>query len=87
MKLKLSERAKECTERLDELRQEMEDLNHIVMCIRANQAVERDPERYKGKYDEKDYEEVLAYLRNLCAKHEIPLPNTGFIEWNSIEIV
>jgi len=85
MKLKLSERAKECKERIDELNQEMEDLNHIVMCVRANQAIEKNPDRYD--YDETDYDEVVSYFRSLCAKHEVPLPNTDFIEWNAIEIV
>ena len=85
MKLRLSERAKECAERLDELKQEMEDLNQIVMCVRANQAVEKNPGRYN--YDPKDYDEVMSYFRSLCEKHEVPLPNTDFIEWDTIEIV
>lgn len=85
MKLNLSERAKECAERSQEMKQEIDDLNQIVMCIRALQADEANPNKFN--YDPKDYDGVLERLRSLCAKHELRLPDSDYIEWRSIEII
>lgn len=85
MKIKLSDRAKECSEAMRELSEEMADYNSIVMCVRALQAVANNPEKFT--YDQSDYDKVVSKLRSLCAKHEIQLPDTEYIEWNTVEIV
>jgi len=85
MKIKLSDRAKECSESMRELSEEMADYNSIMMCVRALQAVSSNPEKFK--YEQADYDKVVAKLRSLCAKHEIPLPDAEYIEWSTVEIV
>lgn len=84
MKLKLSERANECSTSMKELSEEMADYNSIVMCLRALQAVSNKPEKFN--YEQSDYDLVVSKLRNLCAKHELQLPAGDYIEWGSIEI-
>lgn len=85
MKIKISDRAKECSEAMRELSEEMADYNAIVMCVRALQAVTTNPEKFT--YEQSDYDKVVNKLRNLCAKHEIPLPDSEYVEWNAVEIV
>lgn len=85
MQIKLSDRAKECSESMKELSEEMNDYNSIVMCVRALAAVSNNPEKFK--YEQSDYDKVVSKLQNLCAKHEIQLPNSEYIEWSTIEIV
>lgn len=85
MQIKISDRAKECSESMRELSEEMTDYNSIVMCIRALQAVANNPEKFK--YDQADHDKVVNKLRSLCSKHEIPLPDTDYIEWGTIELV
>lgn len=85
MQIKLSDRAKECSEALRELSQEMADYNSIVMCTAALSAVANDPQKYD--WNEADYTQVIEKLRDLCAKHEIVLPATDYIEWGTVEIV
>jgi hypothetical protein len=85
MQIKLSDRAKECSEAMKELSEEMADYNSIVVCVRALAAVSNNPEKFK--YEQEDYDKVVNKLRNLCAKHEIQLPTTDYIEWSTVEIV
>lgn len=85
MQIKLSDRAKEINDRYNELVQEKNDYNNIVMCIKALQAA--DMNRNKWNYTQEDYDGVVNRLRSLCAKHEVVLPDTDYIEWGNIEIV
>lgn len=83
MKLELSDRAKECSIRVNELTQEYNDYQMLVSCIKALQAVENNPTKYQ--YSTADYEKVIDRVRDLCAKHEIRLPEN--IDWNSVDII
>lgn len=83
MKLDISERAKECTKRIDELTQEYNDYQMLVSCIKAVQAVKAYPDKFQ--YTPDDYEKVIATVRNLCDKHEITLPDDT--EWESVDII
>jgi hypothetical protein len=85
MQIKISDRAKECSQAMKELSEEMTDYNAIVMCVRALAAVSNSPEKFK--YEQEDYDKVVQKLRNLCAKHEIQLPTAEYIEWGTVEIV
>jgi len=85
MKIQISDRAKECSEDMKELADEMNDYNAIVMCIKSLQAVHMQPEKFT--YPQEDYDRVVSKLYNLCAKHEIQLPEAEYMEWTSVEIV
>lgn len=83
MRLDLSSRAKECTERINELTQEYNDYQMLVSCIKALQAVKINPSKFK--YSDDDYQKVIATVHDLCAKHEIRLPDDT--EWDSVDII
>jgi hypothetical protein len=85
MKIKITDRVKECSQSIRELSEEMADYNSIAMCVNALAAVANKPEKYK--YTQEDYDKVVAKLRSLCAKHEIVLPTSDYIEWGTVEIV
>lgn len=85
MQIKLSERAKECSSRMKELDEEMQDYNHIVLCIKALSSV-ADPTK-KHNYTQAEYDAVVAKVRSLCAKHEIKLPDGDYVEWGTVEII
>lgn len=83
MKLDISGRVKECTERVDELVRECTDYQMLVSCIKALRAVKIYPEKYK--YSAEDFDTVVNTVRNLCAQHEIRLPDDT--EWESVDII
>jgi hypothetical protein len=83
MKLELTNRAKECSERIADLTQEHNDYQMLVSCIKALQAVKNNPDKFK--YTDDDYKKVIETVHDLCARHEIRLPDEN--EWDSIEIV
>ncbi len=83
MKIELSERARECTVRINELTQEYNDYQMLVSCIKALQAVKLNPNKYR--YSTEDYNTVVERVHDLCARHEIRLPDDT--EWESVDIV
>jgi hypothetical protein len=83
VKLELTARAKECTERINELTSEYNDYQMLVSCIKALQAVKIHPDRFK--YSNEDYDKVVNTVRDLCARHEIRLPDDT--EWESVDII
>lgn len=83
MQLKISDRIQECMASMQTLNEEMQDYQNIVMLIKAVMAV--SSETVPVKYNQDDYDKVIAKIRNLCAKHEIQLPE--FVEWNTIELI
>lgn len=85
MRIRLSDRAKECNDRMIELVDELNDYNSIAMCAKALQAVATYPDKFE--YSQDDYDKVITKFYNLCAKHEIKLPDDEFIEWSTIDIV
>lgn len=83
MRLELSDRAKECTTRISELTQEYNDYQMLVSCIKALQAVEQNPQKYN--YSDEDYNTVISRVNDLCARHEIRIPDGT--AWASVDIV
>jgi hypothetical protein len=83
MRLELTSRARECAERIRDLEKEYKDYELLVSCIRALAAVKINPTKFE--YSDDDYNKVVDKVRDLCARHEIRLPDDT--DWDSVDIV
>lgn len=78
MIIKLSDRAEDAKRAMIEARQELDDYNLIVSLVKAFQLANTEPEKHK--FTQEEYDKCYAKLQNLCAKHEIRLPD--YIDWS-----
>jgi hypothetical protein len=83
MELNISERVKETQMRIHDLVVELNDYTALVACIRALAAVTNNPDRFT-KTSQDDINKLTERVRNICAKHEIRLPD--YVEWGAIEL-
>jgi hypothetical protein len=83
MELNISDRVKECQLRIHDLVVELNDYTALISCIRVLAAVGANPDKFKNTKQE-DINKLSDRVRNICAKHEILLPE--YIEWGAIEL-